>query len=237
MRYVKICGLRDPDGYEQMLAYPLNAIGFVFAPSKRRVEPIVAAKWREAIDRAYMNGTLSDPPHLVGVFVNPTIEEVFDAVVNGTIDVVQLHGQETYEQIFAIRKKLVQEAMKPIQVWKALTIVSGQTASVSVIQDQMTRLAPLCERFLVDTHDPTYGGGSGKTFSWDVIPALQETSQLLIRPLMIAGGLTVDNVSELLSQYDPDGVDISSGVEIDGVKDLNKIELFIKRVRMHDQMA
>ena len=75
-----------------------------------------------------------------------------------------------------------------------------------------------------------YGGGSGKTFAWHCIPEYQDGLDNAGIQLIVAGGLRSDNVDQLVADYHPDGVDISSGVETDGVKDIAKIKRFVERV-------
>ncbi len=236
---IKICGLREPQGFESMLDGRITSIGFVFAPSRRKVDPTVPFAWRTLIN--HMPEHLN-PPLLTGVFVNPTVDEVLRMVENGSLDVVQLHGQESVDTCRSIRDALKEWTIANgnrgvIQVWKALTIMEGEEVPIDTIGETIEKLAPFVDLFLVDTHDPQYGGGSGKTFSWDVLPQLQRTANKCKRPLWVAGGLNPDNVRTLIDTYHPDGVDISSGVETDQHKDIHKIDLFIKRVKSNDNMA
>ena len=76
----------------------------------------------------------------------------------------------------------------------------------------------------------TAGGGTGKAFNWEVIDDYQAAAAQLNVPLYVAGGLNPDNVQELLAAYAPSGLDVSSGVETDGVKDIEKIRLFVGKV-------
>lgn len=84
---------------------------------------------------------------------------------------------------------------------------------------------------MLDTHDPLYGGGSGKTFAWERIPAYAEWAKSREIALFVAGGLQPDNVQQLIQTYTPFGVDVSSGVETEGVKDIAKITAFVERVK------
>jgi phosphoribosylanthranilate isomerase len=86
------------------------------------------------------------------------------------------------------------------------------------------------DAILLDTHDPVYGGGSGTTFAWECIPPYLRWAREAGIRLLVAGGLSADNVGELVAAYGPDGVDVSSGVETDGVKDIAKIRDFVERV-------
>ena len=88
----------------------------------------------------------------------------------------------------------------------------------------------LLDVLLLDTFDPQ-GGGSGKTFRWEAIPPYAEWAAGEGVPLFVAGGLTAGNVGELIAAFAPAGVDVSSGVETDGVKDLQKIRDFARKVK------
>lgn len=88
----------------------------------------------------------------------------------------------------------------------------------------------MVDALLLDTYDPQ-GGGSGRTFDWARIPHFQQAAAAYGLPLFIAGGLEPRNVSELLTGYAPDGVDVSSGVESGGIKDIVKMTAFVERVK------
>lgn len=117
--------------------------------------------------------------------------------------------------------------------FKAISIESDRPES-----ERLSTLDPYAgciDGLLIDTYDPVYGGGSGKTFAWDLIPPYQEWAKRQGIPLFVAGGLDSDNVSHLIGQYAPYGVDVSSGVESEpGVKDINKVMAFIERVKGND---
>jgi phosphoribosylanthranilate isomerase len=99
------------------------------------------------------------------------------------------------------------------------------------ITNQLDPYRGLCDSILLDTYDPIVGGGTGETFAWNRIPAYQAWAAEAGMPLIIAGGLKPDNVGELITNYKPDGVDVSSGVETAGAKDILLIKAFIERVR------
>jgi len=84
---------------------------------------------------------------------------------------------------------------------------------------------------LLDTYDPAAAGGTGRTFAWECIPLYLAWTRRHGLPLIVAGGLHADNVRELIDRYGPDGVDVSSGVETNGEKDIEKIATFVKKVK------
>lgn len=218
---IKICGLRDRATIRAMHGLDVEAIGFVFAPSKRQVTPEQAAGLIEEV-RAWPSSASSgrSVPLAVGVFVNADLEELRGTVGTASLDVVQMHGNESAEQCAETRRQL------GVQVWKALPIGRGAEGESL---DPAERLAPYAgsvDAFLIDAP----GGGTGHAFDWSVIRQYKEVAAAIGVPLYVAGGLHLDNVQSLIRDYDPDGVDVSSGVETDGVKDIDKITTFVRRV-------
>jgi phosphoribosylanthranilate isomerase len=216
---VKICGIRDEQTLRDMAGLPVQYVGFVFAPSKRQVTAEQAARMHAVSRGIAMQG--GQPPRTVGVFVNPTLEQLTEVMQQVPLDVVQLHGLETAEFCREVGKRF------GVEVWRALAAdePAGESASAA---------GPACladyegavSTVLIDTA----GGGTGRTFRWDLIPSYQERARRHGLRLFVAGGLTPDNVSELLAAHSPDGVDISSGVETRGTKDIKKMAAFAERV-------
>ncbi|WP_019909984.1 phosphoribosylanthranilate isomerase [Paenibacillus sp. HW567] len=219
---VKICGLQDVEVLKSMKRLPLDFVGFVFAESRRKVSPERAAKLVAEL-AGWENG---NPPLAAGVFVNPTLAELEELLTTVRLDVIQLHGQESAEYCRAVR-----EAFPQVQVWKALSVagIAGEAAAGG--SDDLKPYAGAVDAVLLDTYDPSGSGGSGRTFDWEKIPAYQQAAAAYGLPLFIAGGLHPDNVHELLEGYAPYGVDVSSGVESDGIKDIVKITAFVERVK------
>lgn len=113
-----------------------------------------------------------------------------------------------------------------VHLIKALPAQGSETVA------QITRYGDVTDTFLVDTYQPDARGGTGKTFQWEDIPLYQRACRSVGRPLWIAGGLTPDNVGELIERYAPDGVDVASGIEQRGQKSKIRMQQFIQRVRM-----
>ncbi|MDB4867037.1 MAG: phosphoribosylanthranilate isomerase [Cohnella sp.] len=216
---VKICGIRDEQTLRHMAGLPVQYVGFVFAPSKRQVTAGQAARMHAVSREIAMQG--GQPPRTVGVFVNPTLDQLTEVLQQVPLDVVQLHGQETAEFCREVGKRL------GVEVWRALSADEPPGDSASAAGP--ARLADYegaVSTVLIDTA----GGGTGRTFGWDLIPSYQERARQHGLRLFVAGGLTPDNVSELLAAHSPDGVDISSGVETEGTKDIKKMAAFAERV-------
>jgi phosphoribosylanthranilate isomerase len=240
MSSVKICGLQHPDMVKSILSLPIDYIGFVFAKSKRQVTPRQAGEMIQVLE-AQRDAGLSTPLS-VGVFVNPSKEQLEAVMSEAQLDVIQLHGQETAEECQRIKEHYL-----GVQVWKVISVTQGydlqgvDPLSADHQENETDRGAAALlnpykgcvDGILLDTFDPVYGGGSGKTFAWDAIPPYQQWCQSAGIRLLIAGGLQPDNVDQLLGAFTPDGVDVSSGVETDGVKDLSKITRFVERVKQH----
>ncbi|MCL6602375.1 MAG: phosphoribosylanthranilate isomerase [Paenibacillus sp.] len=217
---VKICGLQDVEVLKSMVHLPLDYIGFVFAPSRRRVTPERAVELTAELE-GWKTGKA---PRAAGVFVNPEIAELRELLSKVALDVIQLHGDESPDFC-----REVQEAFPGVQVWKAFSVTANNDHSG--INNKIKDYAGSVHALLLDTYDPEQKGGSGRTFAWGQIPAYKELAATLSLPLFVAGGLHPDNVGELLEGYAPYGVDVSSGVETDGVKDIAKMTAFVERVK------
>ncbi|MCR8634475.1 phosphoribosylanthranilate isomerase [Paenibacillus radicis (ex Xue et al. 2023)] len=245
MSTVKICGLQQPDMVKAILHLPIDYIGFLFAKSKRQVTAQQAGEMIQLVVDQRLSG--EQVPLTVGVFVNPDSEELAGVMAEAPLDVIQLHGQESPEYC-----RKVKNAFPGVQVWKVVSVTQAQlqpmdkkSASESSLSDDSVghgnadaAVAALLNPYkdtidgiLLDTFDPVYGGGSGKTFAWDSIPPYQAWCRDAGIPLLVAGGLQADNVTSLIDGFSPDGVDVSSGVETDGKKDVNKIISFVERVK------
>lgn len=221
---VKICGLQSVEVLKSIVHLPIAHIGFVFAPSKRQVTPEKAA---ELI--VYLKSEAADGhtvPLTVGVFVNPTKEQLIEILAAAPLDIVQLHSQETPAFCGWVREQF------GVQVFKSVSISKTEDSmpSLTEVAAQLDPFIGQVDAILLDTFDPVYGGGSGTTFAWDCIPVYQEWARSAGIQLLVAGGLRHDNVDQLIHAYAPDGVDVSSGVETDGVKDIAKITAFVERV-------
>jgi phosphoribosylanthranilate isomerase len=200
MPHVKLCGITRLEDAEQAASLDAWAIGFILWPrSKRAADPAVAAGIARAVRRRV---------ELVGVFVNPTLDEVVHAVEGIGLTHVQLHGDEGPAFCSAVAQRT------GARVIKAMSIGSG--ADMRDI-----------ERFHTDFHMLDTGRGTGKTWDWAL--TAQRRSQV---PVILAGGLTPDNVGEAIAAVRPWGVDVASGVEAaPGIKDPAKVEAFFTAAR------
>jgi phosphoribosylanthranilate isomerase len=220
--YLKICGIRQLSTAAMITKYNIDYIGFVFAPSKRQVSPLEAQLITSQMKLE------STKQRFVGVFVNPSVEHLIEITDSIPLDVVQLHGQEPASLIREFKSKRMN-----IQVWKAIGLIDQQEDTPEIINAKLSPYLGLIDALLLDAYDPLVGGGTGRAFQWERIPAYADWLRKNGILLFIAGGLHPHNISSLLSAYGPeiDGIDVSSGVETDGMKDLDKIRIFTERVK------
>ncbi|MGZ9586919.1 phosphoribosylanthranilate isomerase [Paenibacillus marinisediminis] len=224
---VKICGIQDAATGVQVARLKPDHIGFVFAPSRRQVTPPQAASIIDAI-----RCEISNAPEMVGVYARADRSEMERVLANVPLDAVQFLVCEDLSIAQWIKDRW------SIKIWLTMPIPAN-TADAhdereQLIQHQFERLSSIIDNIdvlLLDTHDPVHGGGSGHSFQWDVIPAYLAYTKRYSIPLYAAGGLHTDNIAKLKASYDLQGVDVSSGVETNGVKDLIKVQSFIERVK------
>lgn len=187
---VKICGITQLEDAEAAVGWGANAIGFVFWPKSPRFIDPYRAR---SIAAAL-------PPFVttVGVFVNQPAEYVNGVAALVRLGAIQLHGDEDPSYADAIVRPVV----------KAIAI---DAATPDAIVDTWTARVAL----LVDVHDPVRRGGTGQRVDWTRAAAIAAR-----RPVLLAGGLTPDNVAEAVRRVQPFGIDVSSGVErLPGIKD------------------
>lgn len=194
---VKICGITTLRAALAAAHAGADALGFVFAPSPRQISPQEAKKLIQAL-----------PPFIikVGVFVNLPLKEVEDIASYCNLDFVQLHGSEPPEYCRLLRQK--HRIIKAFQVKNGVSEALINAYSVDAV--------------LLDTYSPSRAGGIGKPFDWILAQNLK-----LASPLILSGGLTPENVREAIALVKPYAVDVSSGAETNGKKDLTKIYKFI----------
>jgi phosphoribosylanthranilate isomerase len=203
MTRVKICGITNIEDARWAAKCGADAIGFVFAESGRRIAPEAAGEIMREMG-PFLTG--------VGVFVDAPVEEVRRALHVSGCTVAQLHGDETQEQI---------EALAPYPVVKAIR-VRGEAAPHVLAQYRAARA------ILLDTYAEGRMGGTGQRFDLSIASELVSGGWRVI----VAGGLTPENVGEVISAVRPYGVDVSTGVEAaPGRKDPDKVARFIAAVR------
>ncbi len=207
---VKIDGLREPEHAIAAAEAGADLLGFIFAPARRRVTPEQARRCIEAARRAV---GIPSVPLAVGVFVDASVDEINATVREAGLDIVQLHGAEPPDLLAALEVPTI-KALKP-QPGESMTETMDAAAAYF-----STLLHPIA--LVIDGYHPAYAGGSGVRADWGVASAVARRW-----PTLLAGGLTPENVVEAIRTVRPLGVDVSGGVERDGIKDPERIAAFI----------
>lgn len=201
---IKICGLMRSKDIEYVNEFMPDYIGFVFAKSKRQIDFDTAKRLKEKLDKSIKT---------VGVFVDEDIETIAQIVNEGVIELVQLHGSEDESYILNLRQKLKSDT----GIIKAVRVNSLNN---NILKDNLlNKISTNADFVMLDS-----GAGSGEVFDWD-------RKIVCNKPVFLAGGLNEYNVSEAIKKIQPFAVDVSSGVETAGFKDIEKIRSFIKKVK------
>jgi phosphoribosylanthranilate isomerase len=209
MTYIKVCGIKNEGDALAAAEAGADFIGLVFARSHRQVSPNGARQIVAALKSRQATAAV------VGIFVNTPVGTVSRIADTCQLDWIQLSGDEPWEYCRGLSRPVI-KVVRPEQA--AETLAYG---------DQV--LKGKKHIFLLDTAAPDKYGGSGTNFDWALaVPIAQQF------PVIIAGGLTPQNVAEAIRTVRPWGVDVSSGVETGQVKDMKKIRKFIKAVREAD---
>ena len=253
---VKMCGISKVETIPAVVEAKPDYMGLVFAPSKRQVTVDQAKILVSELHKQYANrynrdavqwsndviqvGTITDAlqegtttgdahegmltstenasPTLihqeaiktVGVFVNETLDNLVSIATEANLDVVQLHGDEDEAFIQSLKERT------NVEVWKAVQIRSSTDAEAWIDSS--------ADMLLFDAYHKDERGGTGEVFDWSCLDEFE-------RPFMLAGGIDSTNVARAIRTVRPYGIDISSGIETDGVKDNEKIKAFTNIVR------
>ena len=214
---VKMCGISQIETIPAVVEAKPDYMGLVFAPSKRQVTVDQAKTLVEELHKVYVKKYGSDTEQdkddtikTVGVFVNETVDNLVTIANEANLDVVQLHGDEDEAFIQSLKERT------NVEVWKAVQIRSAADAEAWIDSS--------ADMLLFDAYHKDERGGTGEVFDWSCLDAFE-------RPFMLAGGIDSTNVARAIRTVRPYGIDISSGIETNGVKDDEKITAFIKIVK------
>ena len=214
---VKMCGISKVETIPAIVDAKPDYMGFVFAPSKRQVTVDQAKTLVEELHKQYTkrynNGaeqSNDDEIKTVGVFVNETLDNLVSIATEANLDVVQLHGDEDEAFIQSLKERT------NVEIWKAVQIRSSTDAEAWIDSS--------ADMLLFDAYHKDERGGTGEVFDWSCLDEFE-------RPFMLAGGIDSTNVARAIRTVRPYGIDISSGIETDGVKDDEKIKAFTNIVR------
>jgi len=221
MTLVKICGLSEPQHARAAASFGADLIGVVFAPSRRQVTMGQARRIAEALGQR--SGPPSGPavdavearlqasrPLLVGVFADQDTDTINSIAEECALDLIQLSGSEPWEMCELLERPVL----------KCLKVRQGQPAAEVLARVRGGAL------LLLDPHVEGSYGGAGVTLNWEVAAVVARE-----QPVMLAGGLRPDNVAQAVRTVRPWAVDVSSGVETEGVKDVSKVRAFIKAAK------
>ena len=198
---IKFCGLTRQQDVQHAVALGVDALGFVFVKNSARNIDIDTA----------VNLVRETPPFIikVGLFMNAHVADIESVIKDVKLNLLQFHGDE--EEEFCAQFNMPYLKAVPMATTSSL--------------EGFCKNFYTATGFILDSHAQGQMGGSGEKFSWSEIP------KNLDKPVILAGGLTVDNVAEAIRVVHPYAVDVSSGIEASkGVKDPAKMEQFVKEV-------
>ena len=210
MPKVKMCGISKVETIPAIIDAKPDYMGLVFAPSKRQVTVDQAKTLVEELHKQYAVRYNSKTIKTVGVFVNETIENLLKIAEEVKLDVIQLHGDEDESFIQILKEQ------SNVEVWKAVQVRSAADAEKWIDSS--------ADMLLFDAYHKDERGGTGEVFDWSSLDEFE-------RPFMLAGGIDSTNVARAIRTVRPYGLDISSGIETNGVKDDEKIKAFTNIVR------
>ncbi|TYS18746.1 phosphoribosylanthranilate isomerase [Rossellomorea vietnamensis] len=196
---VKICGIMTVEHAEAAVHAGVDAVGFIFAESRRRISPEAAKK---------IGGIIPASVLKIGVFVDASKKEIEETAETAGLDYVQLHGSETAE----FMESLAVPAFKAISIKKETDLSGIERYPGSMV--------------LVDSGHGAGQGGSGLTFDWSYLKDLS-----IPHNIILAGGLTADNIEAAIEEVNPFMIDVSSGVETGGTKDIRKMVEFLNKAK------
>ncbi|EDL66153.1 phosphoribosylanthranilate isomerase [Bacillus sp. SG-1] len=199
---VKVCGIKTIEHAEAAVKAGADAIGFIFAESRRKVSIHTAKEISDTIPASVLK---------VGVFVDADREEIEKTAQEANLDYVQLHGSETVDFMKSLS----------VPAYKALSI--KEKKDLDGIENYPGNF------ILVDSGHGAARGGNGTTFDWSYLENVSID-------VILAGGLNLENVCSAIEKVNPFMVDVSSGVETDGIKDVKKINEFIFKVKNISRM-
>ncbi len=239
---VKMCGISKVETIPAIVDAKPDYMGLVFAPSKRQITveqaKTLVDELHKEYEKAYGEVTVSKNTDIaqdgqdsqdsqnsqefvqgnsnfekiktVGVFVNETVENLLKIAEEVKLDVIQLHGDEDESFIQTLKEQ------SNVEVWKAVQVRSAADAEKWIDSS--------ADMLLFDAYHKDERGGTGEVFDWSSLDAFE-------RPFMLAGGIDSANVARAIRTVRPYGIDISSGIETEGVKDDEKIKAFTNIVR------
>ncbi|WP_461462509.1 phosphoribosylanthranilate isomerase [Methanobrevibacter sp.] len=208
---LKICGLKRLEDIEIINKYNIDYGGFVFAKSPRQIKAKKAEK---------LSNLLNDYICPVGVFVDEDIDYILELFSANIIQIAQLHGNENEEYIKKLKEKSHNKTNRQISIINSIEIKDDY---INNINEKILNLNnSLSDYLLLDS-----GKGSGKCFNWNIV----NKNNIIKKPFFLAGGLNSTNIKLAINEFNPYAVDLSSGVEKNGIKDEKKIKEIVEIVK------
>jgi phosphoribosylanthranilate isomerase len=207
---IKICGIKAFEQGQAIVAHGATALGFICVPATPRY--VNSEQLKLLIHKLPTNADK------IGVFANANITDIASISTETGLTGVQLHGDESTDYCQELRQLLPE-----IEIIKALRIRSDGD------MNSAKNYANYVDTLLLDAYHPQQLGGTGKTLDWNLLQNFKPGC-----PWFLAGGLTPENICDALKQVQPDGIDLSSGVEIaPGDKDLNKVAKLFEAIKTY----
>ena len=227
---IKVCGMRDADNIREVSELDIDMMGFIFWKDSPRFVRMISSHAgiipdysEERLNRN--SGKVVDDQHRikrVGVFVDDMPQTIVTRIYNYELDYVQLHGEESCIMIDNLRRTLEPDIRTGVKIIKTISVSSAEDI------EKTKEYEGCVDLFLFDTKCPTMGG-SGDKFDWSVLSAYKGNV-----PFLLSGGIGMDDVDKIKSFQHPQfaGVDVNSCFETEpGVKDVEKLRLFIEKLR------
>ena len=216
MTILKICGLKELSHMVVASDSGADLLGFVIVPGVRRQLDI---EWAKDVIMRYRTSRGLGGPKLVGLFADQTVEDVNYIINHCGLDKAQLCGDEPMEYWGEIRKPIIKQ-IKVDDRGERKEVIER----LSIQVEEVVSKGHLC---VLDKYKEGTHGGTGSTFDWAIGAEIANRF-----PIIMAGGLNPRNISEAIATVKPWGVDVSSGVEENWIKDASKIRDFAKQVKL-----
>ena len=218
--WIKICGITNVEDAEMVAQSGATAIGLNFyAPSKRFVSTTVACEIRQL---------LGDRIELVGVFVNSSAEEVAEIAREIPLDTVQFHGDESTETIVRFH-----EVAGEVGIIRAFRVPPDGFDAVDEVLGELQQANVPLKAVLLDAYKPGEYGGTGHQIAPELVRHWIDSDTTNRPPVVLAGGLTADNVAAAVTTAKPWGIDTASGVESrQGQKNAEKTATFVRQAKL-----
>lgn len=195
---IKFCGIRRPEDIEAVNETRPDLAGFIIVKDRRRyIAPEKVRELRQLLDPSVK---------VVGVFIDEDIDVVEELIKDKTIDIAQLHGNESEDYIRKLKSRTGAQVIKAVGIRSSEDVERAERSPADLV--------------IVDSP----GGGTGNTFDWELLKKIK-------RPYILAGGINAENIEEAVEMLHPYGVDVSSGIETDGYKDKEKMKAFMALVK------